>query len=265
MSNETFLTRIVAHKRQEIAGAKQRLPLAELEKLAREQAAPRDLRGVLTAGESIAVIAEMKKASPSAGVLRENFFPRKFAQSYAVHGATALSVLTDEAFFQGSLEHLRAARAACALPVLRKDFLLDAYQIWEARAFGADAVLLIVAILERHLLSDLLKLTQEMGMAALVEVHDEGEIELALQAGADVIGINNRDLRTFAVNLATTEKLVKLVPQRCVRVSESGISSREDVARLAARRVDAILVGSHLMRQRDPGKALQELIGVPRR
>jgi indole-3-glycerol phosphate synthase len=250
MSHETFLARIVAHKREEIAGSKQRLPLAELEKLAHAQIAPRDLRGALTAGESIAVIAEMKKASPSAGLLREDFTPRSLAQSYAAHGAAALSVLTDEAFFQGSLEHLRAARAACALPVLRKDFLLDPYQVWEARALGADAVLFIVAILDRHLLSNL---------------HDEMEIEIALQAGADLIGINNRDLRTFAVNLATTEKLVKLIPQSCVRVAESGISSQENVKRLAACGVDAILVGSHLMRQPNPGQALQELIGVPRR
>jgi indole-3-glycerol phosphate synthase len=263
-TSDSFLSRIVSHKRQEIARAKQHLPFAELEQRARTQAAPRDFRRALTGGKNIAVIAEMKKASPSAGVLRENFDPERLAKSYSENGAAALSILTDAEFFHGHLEHLRQARAACALPILRKDFLLEPYQVIEARVCGADAILLIVAILDRSQLFELLSVAGELGMQALVETHNEAEIDRALLAGADIIGINNRDLQTFEVALETTERLAKLIPRSCVRVAESGITSRQDVERMAACRIDAILVGSHLMRQLDPGKALPTLTGVPR-
>jgi indole-3-glycerol phosphate synthase len=262
--DNSFLSRIVLHKRREIVRAKQQVPLAELERRARAQTAPRNFRQALTAGGSIAVIAEMKKASPSAGVLREDFDPTMLAKSYSANGAAALSILTDATFFQGHLVHLQQARDACALPLLRKDFILDSYQVFEARAHGADAVLLIVAILDRSQLLELLMAAGETGMQALVEVHNEAEIDRALLAGADVIGINNRDLQTFEVKLETTERLAALVPRHCVRVAESGIATRREVERLAAGGVDAILVGTHLMRQPDPGQALTALIGVPR-
>jgi indole-3-glycerol phosphate synthase len=263
-TSDSFLSRLVSHKRQEITRAKQLLPLAELEQLARAQAAPRDFRRALTGGENIAVIAEMKKASPAAGILRENYDPKWLAKSYFENGAAALSILTDAEFFHGHLDHLQQARAACALPLLRKDFLLEPYQVLEARARGADAILLIVAILDRSQLFELLSAAGELEMQTLVETHNEAEMDRALLAGAAIIGINNRDLRTFEVSLETTERLAKLIPRSCVRVAESGITSRQDVERIAACGMDAILVGSHLMRQPDPGKALSALSGVPR-
>lgn len=263
-TSESFLSRMVSHKRREIARAKQLLPLAELERRARAQAAARDFRRALTGGENIAIIAEMKKASPSSGILRDNFDPTRLAKDYSKNGAAALSILTDVEFFHGHLEHLQKARAACVLPLLRKDFLLEPYQVLEARAHGADAILLIVAILDRSQLFELLSAAGELGMQALVEAHDEAEIARALLAGADIIGINNRDLRTFEVAPETTERLAKLIPRSCVRIAESGIKSRQDVERIAAHGIDAILVGSHLMRQPDPGKALSILTGVPR-
>lgn len=261
----SFLARIVSNKQDEIACAQKKLPLTALQQTAQTQAAPLDFRGALTNGESLVVIAEMKKSSPSAGVLRENFNPAALAKSYATHGAAALSILTEEKFFGGNTENLQKARAVCALPILRKDFILDPYQIWEARAFGADAILLIAALLDRSQLFELLLETAETGMQALVEVHNEAELDRALLVGANLIGMNNRDLQTFEVTLETTERLSKLIPASCVRVAESGIKSRHDVERMAACGVDAILVGSHLMRHADPGQALAELTGVPRR
>jgi len=263
-SAEFLLTRIVSHKREELAEAQKKLPLQTLQRMAQTQAAPRDFRCALTTGANIAVIAELKKSSPSAGVLREDFDPAALAKNYAAHGAAALSILTDEKFFGGNLANLQKARAVCALPILRKDFILHPYQIGEARAFGADAILLIVAMLDRTQLIELLLATAESGMQALAEVHNEAELDRVLLAGADLIGINNRDLRTFEVTLETTERLSKLVPASCVCVAESGMKSRRDVERMAACGVDAILVGSHLMRQADPGAALVELTGVPR-
>lgn len=263
-TSDSFLARVVSLKSREIARAKQLLPLAELERNARAQAVPRDFRRALTGGENIAVIAEMKKASPSAGILRENYNPKRLAKSYSANGAAALSILTDADFFHGHLQHLQQARAACMVPLLRKDFLLEPYQVLEARAHGADTILLIVAILDRSQLFELLSVAVELGMQALVETHNEAEIDRALLAGADIIGINNRDLRTFEVALETTERLAKLIPHSCVRVAESGIKSRQDVERMAACGMDAVLVGSHLMRQPDPGKALPTLTGVPR-
>ena len=262
---ESFLARIVSHKRDELTHAQKKLPLQALLQMTQAQPVPRDFRAALNGGKNLAIIAEMKKTSPSAGVLREDFNPVVLAKSYAANGAAALSILTDEKFFDGDLENLQKAQAVCALPILRKDFILHPYQIWEGRAFGADAILLIVAILDRSQLFELLLVAAEAGMQALVEVHNEAELDRALLAGANLIGINNRDLRTFEVTLETTERLSKLIPTSCVRVAESGIKSRRDVERMAACSVDAILVGSHLMRQADPGRALVELTGVPRR
>ncbi|NUM74005.1 indole-3-glycerol phosphate synthase TrpC [candidate division KSB1 bacterium] len=265
MPEQSFLTRIVAHKQEEVRRAKRKSSLADLEQRAKSQSPVRDFRQALLAGGNVTVIAELKKASPSAGVLREDFDPQQLAQSYAANGAAALSVLTDENFFQGHLDYLNQARGVCSLPALRKDFIIDSYQIAEARAFGADAVLLIVAILDAAQLAELLALAKEFGMHALIEVHNEHEIETALAAGAEIVGINNRDLQTFSVSLATSEKLAARIPASCVRVAESGITSRNEVERLAECGIDAILIGSHLMRQPDPGIALSHFVGVPRR
>lgn len=264
MSEQSFLARIVEHKQEEVRRAKRKSSLADLEQRAKLQSSVRDFRQALLAGGNVTVIAELKKASPSAGVLREDFDPQQLAQNYAANGATALSVLTDENFFQGHLDYLNQACGVCSLPALRKDFIIDSYQIAEARAFGADAVLLIVAILDARQLAELMAFTKELGLHALIEVHDEREIEIALAAGGEIIGINNRDLQTFSVSLATSEKLAARVPASCVRVAESGISSRSEVERLAECGIDAILIGSHLMRQPDPGKALSHFVGVPR-
>jgi len=265
MPEQSFLSRIMAHKQAEVRAAQQRTPLAALAATAQAQTPPRDFMAALTTGPHLAVIAELKKASPSAGLLRADFEPAQLAHGYATHGAAALSILTDEAHFQGRLAHLQQARSATSLPVLRKDFLIDPYQVVEARAFGADAVLLIAALLSAERLHELLAATAEWGMAALVEVHDEREIESALAAGARIIGINNRDLHSFTVNLSTAERLAAALPAACVRVAESGITSRHEVERLAAAGIDAILIGSHLMRQADPGRALTAFTGVPRR
>ncbi|MCL4708281.1 indole-3-glycerol phosphate synthase TrpC [bacterium] len=265
MPEQSFLARIVAHKQEEVRRAKRKSSFADLEQRAKLQSPVRDFRQALLAGVNVTVIAELKKASPSAGVLREDFDPQQLAQSYAANGAAALSVLTDENFFQGHLDYLNQARAVCSLPALRKDFIIDPYQIAEARAFGADAVLLIVAILDAAQLAGLLALAKELGMQALIEVHDEQEIEPALAAGAEIIGINNRDLQTFSVSLATSEKLAARIPASCVCIAESGITSRSEVERLAECGIDAILIGSHLMRQPDPGNALSHFVGVPRR
>lgn len=261
----SFLALIVSNKREEIARAKTQRPLATLQNLAGQQPAPRDFRQALAAGKNVAVIAEMKKASPSAGTLREDFDPIALAQSYERQGAAALSILTDNKFFGGHLENLRQARIVSALPILRKDFILEPYQVFEARAYGADAILLIMALLDRSQLFELMLVAAEIGLQALVEVHNEIEIDRALLAGANLLGINNRDLKTFTVTLETTARLSKLIPSSCVRVAESGIKSRQNVERLAACGIDAVLVGSHLMRQADPGAALVELTGVPRR
>lgn len=265
MPEQPFLTRIVAHKQEEVRRAKRKSSFADLEQRAKLQSPVRDFRQALLAGVNVTVIAELKKASPSAGVLREDFDPQQLAQNYAANGAAALSVLTDEIFFQGHLDYLNQARGVCSLPALRKDFIIDSYQIAEARAVGADAVLLIVAILDAVQLVELMALAKEFGMHALIEVHNEHEIETALAAGAEIIGINNRDLQTFSVSLATSEKLAARIPANCVRVAESGITSRSEVERLAECGIDAILIGSHLMRQPDPGKALSHFVGVPRR
>jgi indole-3-glycerol phosphate synthase len=214
------------------------------------------------AADGIALIAEVKKASPSKGVIRADFDPERIADAYAANGARCLSVLTDEAYFQGCDAHLQAAKAVAGLPVLRKDFTIDEYQLYEARVIGADAILLIAALMDSSQLDDCLGLAGELGLSALVEVHDDDELLHAKAAGAGLVGINNRDLRTFATTLETTFALLPQVPKGTVVVSESGIGDRRDVERLAAAGVDAILVGESLMRETDIGAKVRELLGT---
>jgi indole-3-glycerol phosphate synthase len=261
---DDILQRILASKRDEVAQARANLPLAELRDRARRAAPPRNfagaLRAKLAAGRP-AVIAEVKKASPSKGLLREPFDPAAIAASYAQHGAACLSVLTDAPFFQGAPDDLVQARAACELPVLRKDFIVDDYQITQARAWGADAILLIVAALDAPRLHAFEAAARELGMAVLVEVHDAVELDLALQLATPLIGINNRNLRTFETRLTTTlELLPRIGPERIV-VTESGILATADVARMRAAGVNAFLVGEAFMRAPDPGAELARLFG----
>jgi indole-3-glycerol phosphate synthase len=249
-----ILERIVEAKRAEVAAARKHLPEVETQNAPRV----RDFVAALRAKRP-AVIAEVKRASPSKGVLRENFDPAAIARSYEQAGAACMSVLTDREFFQGASEHLVAARAACTLPVLRKDFLVDPWQVAESRALGADCVLLIVACLEDAELQELENAALAAGMAVLVEVHDGAELERALRLRTPLIGINNRNLRTFETRLETTLELLPRVPKERIVVTESGILSAADVARMRTRGVEAFLVGEALMRAADPGAALAEL------
>ncbi|MBI1886243.1 MAG: indole-3-glycerol phosphate synthase TrpC [Chloroflexi bacterium] len=272
---ETVLDRIVADKREDLEAAKRRLPLARLKDRLGEALPVRPfvpaIRGDTPGREGIRLIAEVKRRSPSRGVLRADFDPVGLACAYAAAGAAAVSVLTDEKHFGGSLEHLSAARRALPQgpPLLRKDFLFDPYQLYEARAAGADAVLLIAAVLGDDALAQLVELARSLGMAALVEVHDEAEVERALVAsrrspvgaGAEVIGINNRDLRTFEVDLATTGRLRPLVPPERTVVAESGIFSRGDVLRMQSLGVHAVLIGEALVTAPDPAAKIGELMG----
>ncbi len=260
MSTSSVLDEIVAHKRQEVAAARERLPLSELERRLDEAPPPRPFAPALRR-RGLALIAEVKARSPSRGVLRPGLEPVSLALAYARAGAAAISVLTDERYFGGSLEHLRQVRQALpdGPPLLRKDFVLDPYQVYEARAAGADAVLLIVAALSRPELKGLLETARSLGMDALVEVHDEREVEAALSAGATLVGINNRDLRTFRVDLATTARLRPLLPSGVTVVAESGIHTREDAAKLAALGVHAVLVGEALVTAPDPEAKAREL------
>lgn len=261
----TILEEILATKREEVAERKRRLLLRDLEEIATEMVSPPlDFRGALErrilSGQP-AVIAELKRASPSKGVLRERFDPRAIAKSYAERGAAALSVLTDHRYFQGAEAYLQLAKSASGLPALRKDFLIDPYQVVEARAIDADAVLLIVAALSDAQLSELTSLALSLGMAVLVEVHDERELSraLALSRPEILIGINNRDLHTFETTIETTLRLLPEIPPGYLVVTESGIQSREDVARLREAGVQAFLVGEAFMRAEDPGEALERL------
>ena len=257
-----ILQRILRRKAEEISERSARVNLQALIRQAAAAAPPRDfvgaLRGKLDNGRP-AVIAEIKKASPSKGVLREDFDPAAIADSYARHGAACLSVLTDKDFFQGSESYLQQARAACGLPVLRKDFIVDAYQIYEARAIGADCILLIVAALDDTAMSQLAQLAVELGMAVLVEVHDAGELERALKLATPLIGVNNRNLRTFETCLQTTLNLLDRIPDDRIVITESGIHRREDVAAMQAHHVNAFLVGEAFMRAEDPGAELARL------
>ncbi|HZH44693.1 MAG TPA: indole-3-glycerol phosphate synthase TrpC [Lysobacter sp.] len=258
-----ILTTILARKREEVAQRSRIRPLDELRARAAHQPPTRGFVGAierrLRAGEA-AVIAEIKQASPSKGVIRKDFDPPGIARGYEAAGAACLSVLTDVDFFQGSNLHLGAARAACSLPALRKDFIVDPYQVYESRLIGADCILLIVAALEDGPMIELAGLAMELGMDVLVEVHDIDELERALQTDCALIGVNNRNLRTFEVSLDTTLSLKDAVPPDRILVTESGIGSRDDVARMRAHGVHAFLVGESLMRQPDPGAALRTLL-----
>jgi indole-3-glycerol phosphate synthase len=254
----TILERILEVKRDEIAAAAKHTPMATLEARARSCAAPRDFVGALRR-RTPAVIAEIKKASPSRGVLREQFDPAAIARSYAQAGAACLSVLTDQQFFKGAAEHLVAAREACSLPVLRKDFVVEPYQVYESRALGADCILLIAACLSPEEMRELERLAHELRMAVLVEVHDAVELDAALTLRTPLIGVNNRNLKTFETRLETTLDLLSRVPQERLLVTESGILARDDVARLRDAGVRAFLVGEAFMRSPDPGAALAHL------
>ena len=259
-----ILDRIVAVKRDEISLARRRRDLASVRRDAEQLGGQRDfigaIRSKIAAGKA-GVIAEIKKASPSRGVLRENFVPAAIAESYAEHGAATLSVLTDVNFFQGSAAFLREARAASPLPVLRKDFMVDAYQVFEAREMGADCILLIAAVLDDALMIDLEAQAHALGMAVLVEVHDGTELDRALLLQTPLVGVNNRNLRTFEVTLQTTLDLLPCVPADRLLVTESGILGPADVQRMRDSNVHAFLVGEAFMRAPDPGRALAELFG----
>jgi indole-3-glycerol phosphate synthase len=257
-----ILKKIVAVKQEEIRAARARRDLASLRRDAESLGGQRDfiaaMRARIAQGQA-AVIAEVKKASPSKGVLREHFVPADIATSYAEHGATCLSVLTDESFFQGSTVYLQQARAACSLPVLRKDFMVDAYQVFEARAMGADCILLIAACLDDALMMDLEAQAHALGMAVLVEVHDGVELDRALRLKTPLVGINNRNLRTFEVSLEVTLKLLPRVPADRLLVTESGILAKPDVRHMRDAGVHAFLVGEAFMRADNPGLALAAL------
>jgi indole-3-glycerol phosphate synthase len=256
-----ILARIVASKRNEIGERRAHVPDNELESQLAAAPPVRDFRAALAGGTGCRLIAEIKKASPSAGVLRADFDAVALARTYAANGAAALSVLTDEPFFQGSLAYLRAIRGAVDLPLLRKDFLLDRYQLLEARVAGADAVLLIAEILDDATLRQLLRAAEALGMQALVELYEPANLHRVLAAGAKLIGINNRDLRTFVTRLEHTLELAPRVPRDCLLVSESGIRTRQHIDRLAAGGVHAVLIGETFMRAPDVGAKVRELFG----
>jgi indole-3-glycerol phosphate synthase len=259
-----ILKKIVAAKHEEVAAKLRKKSLAVVRADAESRVLTRDfvgaMRDKIAAGQA-AVIAEIKKASPSKGVLRENFIPADIAQSYAEFGATCLSVLTDESFFQGSIDSLKQARASCQLPVLRKDFIVDAYQVFESRAMGADAILLIAACLDDAQMTQFEAIARSLDMAVLVEVHDAAELARALKLKTPLIGINNRNLRTFEVSLDTTLGLLPDVPADRILVTESGILTRSDVQKMRAAHVNAFLVGEAFMRAEEPGEALAGLFG----
>ena len=257
-----ILDKIIAVKRQEVAAALARKPLAAMRADAESRVLTRDFVGAMRAKIAAglpAVIAEVKKASPSKGVLRADFIPADIAQSYAEHGAACLSVLTDQQFFQGSVDYLKQARASCDLPVLRKDFMVDPYQVYEARAMGADCILLIAACLDDAQMQSLEALAMSLDMAVLVEVHDGAELQRALQLKTPLLGINNRNLKTFEVSLDTTLGLLTDVPAGHLLVTESGISTVADVQRMRSAGVQAFLVGEVFMRADEPGQALAAL------
>jgi indole-3-glycerol phosphate synthase len=257
-----ILNKILAVKAQEVAAALSAKPLPVIRAEAEHALPTRDfvgaIRSKIAAGQA-AVIAEIKKASPSKGVIREDFHPAEIAQSYAQHGAACLSVLTDEQFFQGSAEYLKQARAACELPVLRKDFMVSEYQLYQARAMGADAILLIASALSLKQMQAFEKLAHQLGMAVLVEVHDGKELEIALQLKTPLIGINNRNLRTFEVSLQTTLDLLEQIPSDRIVVTESGIFTAQDVKHMRNQQVHAFLVGEAFMRASEPGVELAKV------
>jgi len=255
-----ILDQIVSYNRRELEYKKRRLPVPELQKIASGQHPALDFTSALR-GDGIKLIAEVKKASPSRGVIRHDFNPVEIARIYADNGAAAISVLTEAKYFQGSLDYLKDVRKALPkkLPLLRKDFIFDPYQVYESRACGADSLLLIVAILKPTELGELLRLSNKLKMSCLVEVHNEAEVEIAIDSGAKIIGINNRDLGDFSVDIATTERLRPLIPQDRIVVSESGIKGRADMERLSQSGVEAVLVGESLMSAPDIAARMREL------
>jgi indole-3-glycerol phosphate synthase len=257
----TVLDRIIEARRAAIAHRKKAVPEVALRLGAKHAKPVRDFTAALTR-DSLNVITELKKASPSAGVIRADFDPVALAKGFESAGAAALSVVTEEEFFQGDLKYMRDARAAVGLAVLRKDFIVDPWQVWEARATDADSFLLIVAALGDSLLGELLALGRELGMEALVEVHTSEELTRALAAGARIIGVNNRDLRSLEVRVKTSDELIQAIPDDCIAVCESGLRSHADLVRLRAAGFDAFLVGEHLMAQPDPAAALRALVGA---
>ncbi len=259
-----ILKKILAVKAQEIAAAQISKPLAQIRSEAEQSSPPRDFTGAIRskiAEGKPAVIAEIKKASPSKGILRADFRPAEIAAGYARHGAACLSVLTDQQFFQGNAEYLRQARDACSLPVLRKDFMVDQYQIYQARAMGADAILLIASALDLQQMQLFEAVAHSLHMAVLVEVHDGDELEIALQLATPLIGINNRNLRTFGVSLQTTIDLLPRIPQGRIVVTESGILNSADVRLMRQHLVQAFLVGEAFMRAEEPGEELEKVFG----
>jgi indole-3-glycerol phosphate synthase len=257
----TILDRIVARTRQELDEVRARVPLAQLERRLADAPPVRDFRAALEVPGGVQIIAEVKKASPSAGLLREDFDPVAIARTYDRHGAACISVLTDEPFFQGRLAYLSAIRAAVNRPLLRKDFILDRYQLLQARCLGADAVLLIAEVLDGVALPRLLREATELGLQALVELYDAENLPRVLDAGARLIGVNNRDLRTFVTRLEHTLDLARQIPRDCCLVSESGIRTRQDILRLGEAGVRAVLIGETFMRAPDIGARLDELHG----
>jgi indole-3-glycerol phosphate synthase len=257
-----MIRQIVEQKKEEVRDRKSRVPLQELRSRIRDLEPTRGFYKALAQGGGIRLIAEMKKASPSKGILRDDYHPAALARIYEENGATAVSVLTDAPFFQGSLDDLEAVRRAVGLPLLRKDFTLDPYQIYEARAHGADAVLLIAGLLSRSQIEDYFSTAKEIDLDTLLEVHRARELEIALQTPVEILGINNRDLESFEVRLETTFDLLPLIPPGRLAVSESGISTRRDVERLQQAGVHAILVGETFMRSPDVGAKVRELLGA---
>jgi len=258
-----ILDDIVAHTRDVVAAARRETPLSALRERPGWQEPRRGFRAALSAATPPAVIAEIKRASPSRGVIRAAFDPPAHARGYAAAGATALSVLTERRWFQGGLEHLEAVRAAVSLPLLRKDFMIDPYQVAEARAFGADAILVIAAVGDADQRADLLAAAREHGLDALVEIHDDRELAWAASAGATLIGVNNRDLGTFVTSLETTERLSPSVPPGALLVAESGIHTAADLRRMVDAGAHAVLIGEAFMAAPEPGAALRELLACP--
>jgi indole-3-glycerol phosphate synthase len=258
---KTILDRIVEARRESIAHRKRVLPDVALKLAAEKAGPPRDFPSAL-AREGFNVIAELKKASPSRGLLREDYAPAALAASLEQAGAAALSVLTEEEFFSGSLGDLKEARKAVQIPILRKDFIVDPWQVWEARAAGADAFLLIAAVLGDQVLGELLELGRSLKMEPLVEVHTREELDRVVAAGARIIGVNNRDLHDFKVRIETSLELIEAIPEHCIAVSESGLRTHDDLVRLRRAGFDAFLVGEHLMKESDPAAPLRALLGT---